>query len=71
MIQLLLRVLQEYFADTDDPTPGSAWLGAADAPQTRDNERLLRIYARALVELARQLRTLTADVAAIKAKLGL
>ena len=77
MLNKLLTALQGYFANTDDPTPGSANLGTPDLP-LRDDNRLFRIFARALVELAQvvrgtnqQVQQNTTDIAEIKAKLGL
>ena len=60
MLARLLAALRDYFADTDDPTPGDAIIVPADPtmPRSRNNERLLRLFARFLVELAGALKGL-------------
>lgn len=71
MLQRLLVALRGYFADTDDPTPGPAMIPTFGAgPGARDNERLLRLYARTLVELAQQVQDLRQRVAALESKVG-
>jgi len=78
MLTRLLQALATYFQADDDPTPGMAVVQDGTAPVPRDNERLLRILARTLVELAQTLRGVsqqvqqnTSDIQAIKTKLGL
>lgn len=78
MLLKLLTALRDYFVDTDDPTPGAATIPATDTAPSRNNERLYRIFARTLVELAQAVRGVnqqvqanTADIQAIKDKLGL
>jgi hypothetical protein len=68
---LLLQALRGYFPDTDDPTPGDALVPPQKPgdPQPRDNERLLRLYARALQEEAQLIRDLRQRVAALEARL--
>lgn len=78
MLARLLQALAAYFQTDDDPTPGTPVVQDGTAPGTRDNERLFRILARTLVELAQALRNVnqqvqanTTDIQAIKTKLGL
>jgi hypothetical protein len=68
MLARLLLALRGYFADADDPTPGVALVGDPAFPQGRDNERLLRIYARLHVEQAQLIQDLRQRVAALEAK---
>lgn len=68
MLQKLLLALRQYFADTDDPTPGGAAVGPTGGPQSRDTERLLRLYARLHVEQAQLIQDLRQRVAALEAK---
>ena len=62
-----IQALREYFADADDPTPGSAVIGAPGAAQSRDNDRLTRLLLRALREHELELRALEARVTALEA----
>ena len=78
MLARLLQALAAYFQTDDDPTPGTPVVQDGAAPGTRDNERLFRILARTLVELAQAVRNVnqqvqanTTDIQAIKTKLGL
>lgn len=63
----LLDALKGYFADTDDPTPGGATTGDPVLP-SRDNERMLRLFARLHREEAQLIQDLRQRVAALEAQ---
>lgn len=65
-----IQALREYFADADDPTPGTAFLGATPAPLSRDNDRLIRLLLRALREIDQDRQALATRVAALEARLA-